>query len=121
MLRAWLQKWEARRLNRDAVTIIEADTHSHPEPQLAAIAAQIDVIRELARQRVTNEQRTLEMLKNMHRRARDERDQIKLSAATLAIIDFRARELGEAAQPAVVAIDRFMAQHSPAVDGDRSS
>ena len=124
MLRALLRKHEARRLNRDAVTVIESDSHFYGKEHLAAIAAQVDEYLQLARGAAVidgREAKTLERLKAIHREARTRHDQIALSAATLAIIYFRARGLGEAAQPARNAIERFMTQYLPAAAGDRSA
>ena len=41
MFKALVQKYEARRLNRDAVAVIESDTRSYGGEHLAAIAAQV--------------------------------------------------------------------------------
>ncbi|MDH3715870.1 MAG: hypothetical protein OET44_18715 [Gammaproteobacteria bacterium] len=113
MLKELAQKYEARRLNRDAVTVIETDTHTREDEQLVAIAAQTDANLKLARDALTidtRENKTLERLKEIHRQARRHHDQIALSAATLAIIHFRARQLGDTAQPAQDVINRFLEQ-----------
>jgi len=121
MLKALTQKYAARRLNRDAVTVIASDTHSHRPEHLAAIAAQIAEYLQLARDASAldvHETKTLGRLKAIHGEARMRRDQIALSAATLAIIYFRAQQLGEVAQPAMSAIDRFVERWRPAGSGD---
>jgi len=120
MLKALAEKFEARRLNRDAVTIIESDTHTLEDEHLAAIAIQTEANLKLARDALTidaSENKTLLRLKEIHREARRYRDPIALSAATLTIIHFRARQLGEVARPAQEVIDRFLEQWRPA---DRS-
>ena len=111
MLRALVEKFEARRLNRDAVTIIESDKHTLKDETLAAIAAQTVANLKLARDALTidtHETKTMERLKEIHREARRYRDPIALSAATLTIIHFRARQIGDAAQPACDTIDQFL-------------
>lgn len=120
MLKTLAHKYEARRLNRDAVTIIEADTHSHRDEHLAAIAVQIDEYLQLARDAATldaDAAKTMARLKAIHGEARARRDQLALSAATLAIIYSRAQQLGDAAQPAINAVDRFLDEWRAARSG----
>ena len=102
--------------NRDAVTIIESDTHTLEDEHLAAIATQTEANLKLARDALTidtSEKKTLLRLKEIHREARRYRDPIALSAATLAIIHFRARQLGEIARPAQATIERFLEKWRP--------
>ena len=117
MFKEFFRQREAQRLNRDAVAIIEADTHTHDQKYLAAIAAQLDSSLKVASQ--SSAERMMQVMKNSHRKARDERNQVNLSAATLAIIYLRAKELGEAAQPARDAVERFAGKYCPIafVDG----
>ncbi len=113
MLGTLLKKFEARRLNRDAVTIIESDEQSHGHEHLSVIAKLTVENLQFANQLLsTREQEAavLQRLKAIHREARNRHDQTALSAATLAIIYFRAERLGDAAQPARTAIDRFLQQ-----------
>lgn len=118
MFREFFRQREAQRLNRDAVAIIEADTHAHDEKNLVAIAVQVDSSLKLTCQSDVSAERKMQVMKNSHRKARDERNQINLSAATLAIIYLRARELGEAARPARDAVERFAGRYCPIAHPD---
>ncbi len=113
MLKAFFRQREAQRLNRDAVAIIEADTHTREEKSLVAIAVQVDQSLKLASQSDASFERMMQVMKNSHRKARDERNQVNLSAATLAIIYLRAKELGETARPARDAVEHFVGEYCP--------
>lgn len=111
VLRELLQQFEARRLNRDAVTVIDNDTHTLKEEHLSTIADQLEEHLQLVRDATAIQEptaKTRERLKAFHRDARTRRDPIGLSAATLAIIRLRADELGVPAQPACATIDAFV-------------
>lgn len=103
---------EIRRLNRDASAIIKADTRAYDEAHLRSIATQIKAHLERSRREIAglepSQSRLLADIKSRHQEARKRQDQTALSALTLVIIYLRSTELGEACQPAIDSIDRFL-------------
>lgn len=53
----------------------------------------------------------------LHREARDQRDEVSLSAFTLVLIYIRAEALGEASRPAVDTINDFIGEWEHAKEG----
>lgn len=107
---------QARRLNRDAVTIIAADCRDHNAKRLKQIAQQTEEYLQQAQVRMKNDPdadyRNLAYLQTEHKKARHQPNQIALSAVTLAIIYSQAQKLGDHCQPALDAIERFIKQRS---------
>lgn len=103
---------KARRLNRDAVAIIESDCHNHDAKRLNQIAQKIKENLQHAQERSEYDPdadyRNLAYLQTEHKKFRRQPDQAALSAATLTIIYLRAQSLGEPCQPAIRAIDEFL-------------
>ena len=105
---------QARRLNRDAITIIAADCRDHDAKRLGKIAQLTQEYLQQAQERMKNDPdadyRNLAYLQTEHKNTRRQPNQMKLSAVTLAIIYSRAKNLGEDCQPAVDAIEDFIKQ-----------
>jgi hypothetical protein len=103
---------KAKRLNRDAITIIEADCRNHNMETLERIAQQTKEYLEQAAERLENDPdgdyRNLAHLEIQHKQARRLASQTELSAVTLAIIYLRAKDLGDSRQSAINAIDEFL-------------
>ena len=103
---------QARRLNRDADAIIEADSRNHDQIRLQKIAQQTNEYLQQAQERLKNDPdgdyRNLAHLETEHKKARRQPNQLALSAATLAIIYLRAEKLGDDCKPALNAIEEFI-------------
>ena len=113
VLKALAGKYEGRRLFRDAITIIESDAATYDAEHPGRVSSDISRNLELARNALSAGERpsmVLERLKAIHHEARRRRDQAGLSAATLAIIHFRSRQLGELGKPAQDAIEALLAE-----------
>ncbi len=102
---------EAKRLNRDAPTIIDSATKSFSVARVRDIA--IMTLESLAEARAhleNHEQSRAQMLsrfQQLHGEAKRRMDQVALTAYTLIIIRLRAEALGDIADPAGEAIDEF--------------
>ncbi len=102
---------DAKRLIRDASTIIDSATKSFPVARVRDIA--IMTLASLAEVRAhldKHEQSRAQMLyrfQQLHGEARRRMDQVALTAYTLIIIRLRAEALGDIADPAGQAIDEF--------------
>jgi len=102
---------KAKRLNKDALTIIRSDEVAYLPVHLKACAT---VVAEylatflLATPKTKTGAGSPIWLKERHRDARRRRDQIQLTAATLSIIYLRARELGQLGAPVCEIIDNAM-------------
>jgi hypothetical protein len=116
---------EAKRLNRDAPTIIESATKSFPVARVRDIA--IMTLESLAEARAhleKHEQSRDQMLyrfKQLHGEARRRMDQVALTAYTLIIIRLRAEALGDIANPAMEAIDEFTGRWAHAAEETQSA
>ena len=107
------KKSKALQLIRDSQSIIRSDEIAYADRHLLKISA----IASSSIQRALNEygaktngDKTPRWLKEAHRDARRRHNQAALSGVTLAIIFLKAQELGNLAQPACDAIDKFIAR-----------
>ena len=102
---------KAKRLKKDALTIIRSDEVAYPPPHLKSCAS---MVTEYLAATFSASPKTKTgpgspiWLKEQHRDARRRRDQIQLTAATLSIIYLRARELGQIGAPICEIIDNAM-------------
>ena len=116
---------EAKRLNRDAPTIIDSATKSFSVARVRDIA--IMTLESLAEARAhleKHEQSRAQMLsrfQQLHGEARRRMDQIALTAYTLIIIRLRAEALGDIADPAGEAIDEFTGRWAHAAEETQSA
>jgi len=114
---------EAKRLNRDAPTIIDSATKSFPVDRVRDIA--LMTLESLAEARAhldKHEQSRDQMLyrfRQLHGEARRRMDQVALTAYTLIIIRLRAEALGDIADPAAEAIDEFTGKWAHAAEEKR--
>ena len=116
---ALLARWfgpqrEARRLDRDAATIIEAAQSLPSSSKTRETALRISDELEVAHARGGDDPsrytRLLEHFRNQHREARRRRDDTALTALTLVIIYLRAEMVGADADPARHRIDAFVSE-----------
>ena len=116
---ALLVRWfgsqrEARRLDRDAVTIIEAAQSLPPSSRIRETALRIRDELEVAHARGGDDPSRytplIEHFKDQHREARRRRDDTALTALTLVIIYLRAEMVGADAEPARNRIDAFVSE-----------
>ena len=115
---AWLRRFvadaprrKARRLERDARTVVEMVQQSYREPSLRAVASRTrEAIAgtDAVDGEVDALERWHQRLRSLHAEARRSRDQVGLSALTLAIIDLQARRLGPDGRGACEAISAFL-------------
>ncbi len=102
---------EAKRLIRDASTIIDSATKSFPVARVRDIAVMtLERLAEAHEHLDRHEQSRDQMLyrfRQLHGEARRRMDQVALTAYTLIIIRLRAEALGDIADPAGQAIDEF--------------
>jgi len=93
---------KAKRLKKDALTIIRSDEVAYPPPHRKSCALMVTeylaAIFSAAAKTKAGPGSPI-WLKERHRDARRRRDQIQLTAATLSIIYLRARELGHPGAP----------------------
>ena len=102
---------KAKRLEKDALTIIRSDEVAYPPAHLKSCA--LMVVEYLAAvcsdaPKTKAGHGSAIWLKGQHRDARRRRDQIQLTAATLSIISLRARDLGRLGAPICEIIDKAM-------------
>ena len=110
-LKALAEKYEARRLRRDALAILGSDAATYDTEHLRSVSSEISTHLELVRNAsYAGEQQpmVMERLKAIHREVRLRHDQAGLSAVTLTIIYFRSQQLGEAGRPAYEEIEAFL-------------
>ncbi len=112
---------EAKRLNRDASTIIDSARKSFPADRQREIALmtleRLAEAREHLDKHAQSRDQILYRYQQLHGEARRHTDQVGLTAYTLIIIGLRAQALGGIADPARQAIDEFTRQWSHAADG----
>jgi len=113
---------EARRLNRDASTIIDSAIDSLPVNRVRETALlTLEHLAEIGEHLVEHSQSRDQLLyrfRQLHGEARRRMDQVRLTAYTLIIIYLRAMALGEMAAPARKAIDDFTGQWAHAAQGE---
>ena len=116
---ALLARWfgsqrEARRLDRDAATIIETAQSLPSSSKTRETALRISDELEVAHARGGDDPsrytRLVEHFRNQHREARRLRDDTALTALTLVIIYLRAEMVGADADPARHRIDAFVSE-----------
>ena len=111
---------EAKRLNRDAATVIESATNAIPLNRIREIALMtlehLGEAREHFDKHTQNRDQVLYRFKQLHGEARRRMDQVGLTAYTLIIIYLRAEALGDIAAPALEAIDEFTGRWSHAAE-----
>jgi hypothetical protein len=111
---------EAKRLTRDASTIIDSATKSFPVDRVRDIAIMtLESLTEARAHLEKHEQSHDQMLyrfQQLHGEARRRMDQVALTAYTLIIIRLRAETLGEIADPAGEVIDEFTGQWAHAAE-----
>ncbi len=111
---------KARRLKKDALTIIRSDEVAYPPVHLKACATMVAEYLGtflLATPKTKTGPRSAVSLKERHRDARRRRDQVQLTAATLSIIYLRAREFGSLGTPTCEIIDNAMERWAGDPDG----
>ena len=105
---------EARRLNRDASTIIDSAIDALPVNRVRETALltleHLAEIGEHLEEHSQSQDQLLYRFRQLHGEARRRMDQVGLTAYTLIIIYLRATALGEMAAPARKAIDDFTGQ-----------
>ncbi len=105
---------EARRLNRDAPVIIEHARQTFRGDRLRNIALRtaehLERVHKVFEPNAIGLKRAILEYKRLHLEARNQHDEVSLSAFTLVLIYIRAEALGEAGGPAVHTIDDFIAE-----------
>lgn len=113
---------EARRLNRDASTIIDSAIESLPINRVRETALlTLEHLGEIGNdlhEHSQGRERILNRYRQLHGEARRRMDQVGLTAYTLIIIYMRAAALGEMAAPARAAIDEFTGQWAHAAQSE---
>ena len=116
---------EAKRLNRDATAIIDNATRSLPVERVRETAVMtLEHLREAhehLEKNTESREQVLYRFKQLHGEARRGMNQAGLTAYTLVIIHLRAEALGEAARPALEAIDEFTGRWSHALEPESQS
>lgn len=111
---------EAKRLNRDAATIIDSATRSVPVERVRDIAVMtlehLDETHEHLEAHTESREQVLDRFRQLHREARRRMDQVALTAYTLVIIHLRAEALGAPCGPALEAIGEFTGKWAHAVE-----
>ena len=111
---------EAKRLNRDASTIIDSASRSFPVDRVRDIAVMtlehLGEAREHLAMHTESREQVLDRFRQLHREARRRMDQVALTAYTLVIIHLRAEALGASCDPALEAIDEFTARWAHAAE-----
>lgn len=104
--------YEVRTLNRDARYIIEDAEERFSDQRLSAMANLTRTCLSSANEQIGHDDMTianvLPHFQDLHRTARKERQDMKLSALTLVIIYLRASKHHAACEPATTAIDAFL-------------
>ena len=102
---------DAKRLNRDAVAIIDSTTRSFGVDRVREIALMtsqhLGEARKHLEEHTQSRDQILYRFQQLHGESRRRMDQVGLTAYTLIIIDLRAAALGGIADPAREAIDEF--------------
>ncbi|NQV83140.1 MAG: hypothetical protein HQ494_04900 [Rhodospirillales bacterium] len=110
----WKRNSDIRRLNKDAPLVIEytrQTTRSDAFRQIAgATARHLVHVRAVYEPTPTGLKRAIAEYQRLHQEARQQHDQISLSAFTLVLIYIRAEGMGEDCRPAMDAIDAFIAE-----------
>jgi len=105
---------EARRLNRDAVTIIDVARSSSSSTKIRETALRVRDELEIAHARGGGDPSRyaplVDHFRGQHREARRRRDDTALTALTLIIIYLRAEKIGADAEPARNRIDSFVSE-----------
>jgi hypothetical protein len=117
---------EAKRLNRDASTIIDSAIRSFPIDKVRDAAVltleHLGEAHEHLDKHSESREQVLSRFQQLHKEARRRMDQVALTAYTLVIIRLRAEALGALCDPAIEAIDDFTGQWAHAAeDRPRSS
>ncbi|GMQ96160.1 MAG: hypothetical protein BMS9Abin14_672 [Gammaproteobacteria bacterium] len=111
---------EAKRLNRDAATVIDSATRSIPVDRIREIALmtlqRLGEVREHLDKHTQSHDQVLYRFQQLHGEARRRMDQVGLTAYTLVIIHLRAEALGDIATPALEAIDDFIGRWAHAAE-----
>ena len=111
---------EAKRLNRDAVAIIDSAPKSMAALRVREIALMtLEHVNEAHThidEHGGGRDQVLYRFRQLHGEARRRMDQVGLTAYTLVIIHLRASALGELAQPALKTIDEFTGQWAHAAE-----
>ena len=111
---------EAKRLNRDAATVIDSATRSIPVDRVRDIALMtlqhLGEAREHFDIHSQSHEQVLYRFRQLHGEARRRMDQVGLTAYTLIIIHLRAQALGDIAAPARDAIDEFTGRWAHAAE-----
>ena len=115
MLARWFgSQREARRLSRDAATIIATARSVPSSSKIRETALRVSDELEVAHARGGNDPsryaRLVEHFKTQHREARRRRDDTALTALTLVIIYLRAEMIGADGEPARDRIDTFVSE-----------
>ncbi len=115
---AWVRRFvagaprrRARRLERDARTVVEMAAQTYRAPstrEIASRAAEAIAGTDAVGADPDARERWHQRLRALHSEARRSQDQIGLSALTLAIIDLQARALGEDGRGAREVIGTFL-------------
>ncbi len=107
-------KRQARRLNRDAPVIIEHARQTFRGDRIRDIALRtaehLERAHKVFEPNAIGLKRAILEYERLHREARDQRDEVSLSAFTLVLIYIRAEALGEVSRPAVDTIDNFIGE-----------
>ena len=105
---------ESRRLNKDAADILEMARVTYRDSVLSEIArltrAGIKQMDELVGDDEVLRTRELDQYKTLHREARRQHSETRLTAYTLVIIYGQGLEFGELTRPTRDAIDEFLAE-----------
>ncbi len=116
---------EAKRLNRDASTIIDSTTKSFPINRVREIALMtlehLGEVHEHLDKHSEGRDQVLYRFRQLHSEARRRTDQVALTTYTLVIIHLRAETLGEICSPALEAIDEFTGQWAHAAEEQQSA
>jgi len=111
---------EAKRLNRDAATVIDSATKGIPVVRVREIALMtlehLGEAREHLDKHTQSRDQVLYRFRQLHGEARRRMDQVGLTAYTLIIIHLRAEALGDTASPALEAIDEFIGRWAHAAE-----
>ena len=109
---------EARRLNKDAMDILDMARHTYRESILSEIARitreglkQLD---DLAGEDEVQREREIDRYKALHREARRQHNQSKLTAYSLVIIHSSGLKYADLTLPTREAIDEFLDEWPPA-------
>ena len=111
---------EAKRLNRDAATVIDSATKAIPVDRVREIALMtLELLGEAHAhldKHTQSRDQVLYRFRQLHGEARRRMDQVGLTAYTLIVIHLRAEALGDIAAPALEAIDDFIGRWAHAAE-----